>query len=496
MKLGIELIERIKKFNNKEALIDSNGSYTYKDLLKASQTIASLLLNKKNDLNESRIAYMIQPSFEYVSSKLGIWLSGGIAVPLCISHTEPEIEYILNNIEAESIITSPDFAEKIKRVSKKSKLILTSEIYADPREETPRIDESRRAMILYTSGTTSNPKGVVSTHYNIKNQIKSLVTSWGWVNNDFILNVLPLHHLHGILNILLCSLWSGAKCEMIPEFDSDLVWNKFIQSNYSIFMAVPTIYSLLIEKWNDADVIKKQEMSNACRKMRLMVSGSAALPVKTLEKWEKISGHRLLERYGMTEIGMALSNPLIGEKIPGHIGKSLPGVNVKLFDENNREIIDGSPGEIGVKGANVFLEYWRNEDATQNSFYNGWFKTGDIAIKNNKGIYKILGRNSVDIIKSGGYKISALEIEEVLRSHSKISECAVVGIEDDTWGEVISAALVLKEGEDLSLDQLKKWGSNYIAKYKIPRKMILIDQLPRNNMGKVNKQKIKELFTR
>jgi malonyl-CoA/methylmalonyl-CoA synthetase len=235
-------------------------------------------------------------------------------------------------------------------------------------------------------------------------------------------------------------------------------------------------------------------MSAACGQMRLMVSGSAALPVQTLERWRAISGHTLLERYGMTEIGMALSNPLRGERRPGFVGVPLPGVHVRLVDEEGREMEPGTPGEIEVRGATVFREYWHRPEATAAAFHDGWFRTGDVAVVED-GYYRILGRRSVDIIKTGGFKVSALEIEEVLRSHPAIAECAVVGVQDADWGERICAAVELRDGAGLSLDALQGWAREHLAPYKLPRALRSVAALPRNAMGKVTKPDVATLFT-
>jgi malonyl-CoA/methylmalonyl-CoA synthetase len=257
-------------------------------------------------------------------------------------------------------------------------------------------------------------------------------------------------------------------------------------------MAVPTVYFKLISHWETLSDEQKTTFKKALQKFRLMVCGSAALPVSILEKWEIISGHTLLERYGMTEIGMAISNPYNGERRPGYVGLALPGVSVKLVDEHNKEVTIDQPGEIQIKGPNVFLEYWNKTDATKNTFTeDGWFKTGDVAIMEN-GYYRIMGRNSVDIIKSGGYKISALEIEEVLRTYSSIADCAVVGIDNEEWGELIVAAIVVKEAIDTK--DLDTWLRTKMASYKTPRKYLVLDELPRNAMGKVVKNDVKKLF--
>ncbi|MGB5481848.1 MAG: AMP-binding protein, partial [Eudoraea sp.] len=288
-------------------------------------------------------------------------------------------------------------------------------------------------------------------------------------------------------------LWSGACCEFLSKFSAKAVFDTFCKNEVNVFMAVPTIYFKLITYYNELPESDQQKISEQLKSFRLMVSGSAALPVSVLEQWKDISGHTLLERYGMTEMGMAISNPYYGERKPGHIGQALHGVSIRLADENDMEVAEGMQGEIQIKGANVFKEYWNKPKETANTFTaDGWFKSGDIAVLDD-GSYKILGRNSIDIIKSGGYKISALEIEEVLRTHPKIKDCGVVGIPDDEWGEIIGASLILAS-KDLDIEKLKTWLSDKLPGYKTPRKYIIQDDLPRNVMGKVTKNDIKQLF--
>jgi malonyl-CoA/methylmalonyl-CoA synthetase len=223
-----------------------------------------------------------------------------------------------------------------------------------------------------------------------------------------------------------------------------------------------------------------------------MVCGSAALPVSVLETWQTVSGHRLLERYGMTEIAMALSNPYDGERKPGYVGLPLPGVHVRLCDDENN-IVNGEPGEIQVKGDNVFKEYWQRPEETAASFTtDGWFRTGDVAEVDADGYYKILGRKSQDIIKSGGYKVSALEIEELLRQHPQVKDASVVGLPDDEWGEIIAAALVTVDAIDEGA--LSIWLRERLSKYKVPRRLLMVSDFPRNAMGKVVKNDLKKLF--
>jgi malonyl-CoA/methylmalonyl-CoA synthetase len=502
--VNLPLINRAQEHGEKIAiLVPKVEAFTYRDLLYASSQIATNLLQDAEDLEEQRVALLIPPSFEYVATQWGIWRAGGVAVPLCISHPLPELEYVITNSGASMIVAHPDFEEILRPILSRRReenapapnlrLILTSETLTDADKPLPEVDLARRALILYTSGTTGKPKGVVTTHQNIQAQVTSLIAAWEWTSSDRILHILPLHHVHGIINVLTCALWAGAECHMVSKFDPETVWQCIGAGDLTLFMAVPTIYVKLISAWENTSPDRQQLLAAGCAQMRLMVSGSAALPVRVLEKWQSISGHLLLERYGMTEIGMALSNPLHGQRLPGSVGVPLLGVEVKLVDEDGTLVPSGTPGEIQVKSDGVFLEYWQNPAATATAFQDGWFRTGDLAVVEH-GNYRILGRMSVDIIKTGGYKVSALEIEEVLRSHPDIQECAVVGVEDPEWGERVCAALVLHPQRQLTLAALRSWAKEQLAVYKVPTQIVVVTELPRNVMGKVTKPTVVELF--
>ncbi|NDJ21690.1 AMP-binding protein [Nostoc sp. B(2019)] len=493
--MNLPLITRAEENNEKIAIITDEGAFTYQDLLQISSRMATSLLKNVQDLKEQRVAFLIPPGFEYVATQWGIWRAGGIAVPLCISHPRPELEYVITNSGAAIIIAHPNFEDILRLIATEQNLrfILTSETLPDHVGRLPEIDITRRALILYTSGTTGKPKGVVTTHQNIQAQVTSLTTAWEWTSSDRILHILPLHHIHGIINVLTCALWAGAECQMLSKFDAETVWNRICDGGLTLFMAVPTIYVKLIAAWKTTSSDRQKSMTAGCGKMRLMVSGSAALPVQVLEKWQSISGHFLLERYGMTEIGMALSNPLHGQRYSGYVGEPLPQVEVRLVDESGEIVPPGTPGEIQIKGPGVFLEYWQNPQATAKAFQDSWFCTGDIAVVEN-GNYRILGRMSVDIIKTGGYKVSALEIEEVLTTHPDIQECAVVGVADPEWGERVCAALVLQPQRQLKLESFRGWAKEQLAVYKIPTKILIVEELPRNAMGKVTKPTVVELF--
>jgi malonyl-CoA/methylmalonyl-CoA synthetase len=478
------------------AVKSNDQTFSYTQLLNKAEGFAKKLLGNQQDLNEATVAFMVSPGFEYVYSQWAIWLSGGIAVPISESHPLESIKYILENTGAKTLICSKKHKKTVANFCAANAIDLwtVEELsFEDTNKTLPDIDGKRKAMILYTSGTTSLPKGVLSTHNCIEFQIKTLVEAWDWKASDHIINVLPLHHIHGIINILGCSMYVGAICEFLPNFSEEKLLGIFKKGQVNVFMAVPTIYYKLISYIEGLNSGEKSNIKSTFSKFRLMVCGSAALPVSVMEKWEKISGHRLLERYGMTEIGMAISNSYQGNRIAGYVGQALPNVKVRLVSESNEVLGKDEPGEIQIKGPNVFSEYWQNPKATKEAFTeDGWFKTGDIALYEN-GSYKILGRNSTDIIKSGGYKISALEIEEIIRTYKGINDCAVVGIPNEEWGEIVACALETNQ-QEVDLESLNQWIREKLPSYRVPRNYIIMDTLPRNNMGKVTKNNVKDLF--
>lgn len=491
-----DFIKQANSYLKNTAVISDGVSYSYRELLDQSHGFASLLLNGSLDLAEQRIAFMVNPGFDYVKVQWGIWRAGGIAVPLCLSHPLPSLQYVIEDTGATVIVVSPQYAILLTDLAKQKNinLIILDGESNGVKSDLPAVTSDRRAMILYTSGTTNLPKGVVTTHKNILAQVKSLVVAWEWKQSDAILNVLPLHHVHGIVNVVCCALYSGASCRFLPEYDASIVFDVFKKGMVNVFMAVPTIYFKLITYYETLTEIEQAEISVAMKNFRLMVSGSAALPVSVMEKWKKISSHTLLERYGMTEIGMAISNPYRGERKAGYVGLPLPGVQIRLADESGNEIKGDEPGEILVKGETVFGEYWKRPEATKDSFtVDGWFKTGDVAVIEN-GYIRIMGRNSVDIIKSGGYKISALEIEEVLRSSPHVKDCAVVGLENEEWGELVAAAIVVAGDQSVDTSLINIWMRERMPAYRVPRKYIILKDLPRNAMGKVTKNELKKLF--
>ena len=481
---------------DKVALIEGDNAFTYGQIEHRIAQFASGLLAGRSDLEEARVAFLMPAGVDYVTTLHGVWRAGGIAIPLNVASAESEWEHCLTSAGVAQVIVDDSNLGSIEGLCRRLSIPVAtvSDSSTGSMLPLPELSPERRAMIVFTSGTTSKPKGAVTTHGNIAAQIETLIAAWEWQADDVIPLFLPLHHVHGIINVLSCALWAGATVHAMPKLDLTALCAQVAADTYSVFMAVPTIYVKLIDY---LETLEDPEVEGICEgfaNMRLNVSGSAACPVEVFEEWRDLTGQMLLERYGMTEIGMALSNPYRGERRPGYVGQALPEVTVQLVDEEGGIVTgEDTPGEIRIQSPTVFLEYWGNQKATDSSFSDGWFCTGDIAVIED-GYYRIMGRSSVDIIKSGGYKLSALEIENTLLGHPHIAEVAVVGVADRTWGEAVAAVVALKGDADMTLDSLRGWCDGKLSSYKVPKQLQVVDALPRNAMGKVMKTSLKPLF--
>ncbi|GLH12932.1 Luciferin 4-monooxygenase [Gryllus bimaculatus] len=548
----IPVFRRAAEYCDRIALRDIHGDYTYRGVFLSSRQFACEIRDNL-DGQQERVAFLCPNDATYVITQWACWMSGQIAVPLSPSHPAPILEYYVTDSDVKLLVTTPEYADIMSEISKKTgrKLLILEEalrvlamkqtvkpsfiipgyasdfeVITDDRELLkgglePEFYDDNNALILYTSGTTGQPKGVVISHSNLQAQISGMVDAWGWSQKDIILHTLPLHHVHGIVNALMCPLHVGARCVMLPKFESARVWSQLLAVNVAqtervnVFMAVPTIYMKLIEEY-DKIFAKNERMKEYIRatcsqKIRLMVSGSAPLPLPIFNRWEEITGHRILERYGMTETGMILSNPLIGERKPGFVGFPMPEVQVQIArsetDGKSSVLVSGkstgsilhskesTKGELRVKGPGIFREYWRRPKATEKEFTaDGWFRTGDTA-EYVDGSYRLLGRTSVDIIKTGGYKVSAVEVETHLLGHPDISDVAVVGLSDITWGQKVAAVVVARDNAEIILSKIREWAKDRMAPYSIPTVLKVVEKLPKNSMGKVNKkQLVNEIF--
>ena len=334
------LVRRAPGFGGRRALIDPAGEWTYDDLAARASGLAAVLLDRRHDLEEARVALAAPPGLPYVAGQWGTWMAGGVSVPLSLQQTRSRVGVHPRRQPGDGGDRRAGACRDLGPLAAARSIRLTSTDNAvaapspGPFEwpSIPAIGPDRRALMLYTSGTTSLPKGVVLTHGNLAAQVECLSEAWAWQPDDCALHVLPLNHTHGVINVLACALWNGAACEFAGGFDAAQVWQRLASGDITVFMAVPTIYSRLIAAWREAPPDVRAAWSRGAAGLRLFVSGSAALPVPVLEEWRAITGHTLLERYGMTEIGMALSNPLHGARRPGFVGAPLPGVEVRVVE--------------------------------------------------------------------------------------------------------------------------------------------------------------------
>eukprot|EP00047_Mylnosiga_fluctuans_P020659 m.94754 g.94754 ORF g.94754 m.94754 type:complete len:517 (-) comp8581_c0_seq3:108-1658(-) len=479
------------------AIVSHNVSYTYGRLLEDSASLAHTLCQheKVSDLAGHRVAFLAPPTYDWAAMHWAIWRAGGVSVPLSPHHTPAELEYFIKDSQSSVVLAHPKHAAGLASLGLDVPILTFAPSQGlpsgPPAEALPTVEPDRDAMIIYTSGTTGKPKGVVTSHKNVLSQVRTLYAAWEWTQDDVIYNVLPLHHIHGIVNVVLCGLYAGARVDMADGFHAQATLDRLRAGDLTLFMAVPTVYARLLAAIRELPTSEQSALREAMSRLRLMVSGSAALPRPVMEAWEKASGHVLLERYGMTEIGMALSNPLHGPRLPGRVGQPLPGVLVHIEGGTTE-------GELLVGGPSVFKRYWNRPDATREAFgQGGMFRTGDIvAYDREANSYTILGRASVDIIKSGGYKLSALEIEPAVLSHPAVSGCAVVGLPDLSWGERVTAVVTLHPGQTLTLDALREHCKAELASYKLPSVLKILDAIPRNAMGKVNKKELVKFLLR
>jgi malonyl-CoA/methylmalonyl-CoA synthetase len=389
-----------------------------------------------------------------------------------------------------TLVCSQSFAEQARAFAGGRRVLFVEDLRdATPATSLPAPQQTDAALQLYTSGTTGKPKGAVITHANLEVQQELVGAAWGFTPKDTLLHALPLHHMHGLAIALLTALGAGAATRL-TTFDAAAIWEAMKEA--TVFMGVPAMYHRLFVAFDAADDDTRARWSAHAGALRLATSGSAALPVTLAQRWRVLTGSIPLERFGMTEIGVGLTNPLEGERFPGCVGFPLPSVETRIVGEDGR---DAETGELWVRGPSVFAGYHRRVEETRNAFAPDagggapWFKTGDtVTRQGHAGPFKILGRTSIDILKSGGYKLSALEIEEVLREHPAVGEIAVVGVPDEAWGERVVACVVRSaSAPPCDAEALRAFAKERIAAYKVPKDVVFLAALPKNALGKVLK---------
>jgi malonyl-CoA/methylmalonyl-CoA synthetase len=456
------------------ALEFRDRTHTFGELDSRSNRLAQLF-RKKGLATGDRLCVYLVNSVEMIDIYLACVKLGVIFVPINILYRDREISHILSDADPRALISDESITTNVP-VWKSAELLRGAVEMEDVRPFAD-LDGDSPAGIIYTSGTTGTSKGAVLTHNNFAANTVNLLVCWRITDADRFLLALPLFHVHGLGNGLHCWLVSGCRVRLLERFEHQTAAATFLDFRPTLFFGVPTIYVRLLG-------IERATAREIGGFMRLFVSGSAPLPAQVLEEFRDLFGHTILERYGMSETIMNISNPYEGERRPGTVGFPLPGVSVRLLNHELQPVSDGETGEVYLRGPNVFAGYWKRDDATRDAFVDGYFRTGDLATRSPDGYFTLSGRKS-DLIISGGFNIYPREIEEFLQEQAEIAEAAVVGLPDRMRGEVPVAYVVMAEVIDISLIEARC--REKLASFKVPRAFIPVEKLPRNAMGKIQK---------
>jgi len=474
---------------------DGEKVYTYSELFADADRLAAGLAARglaKGD----RVAFFLGNRPEFVAAYLAVIRLGAVMVPINLAYRRREIAHMLGDAEPRLLLTERDQLAILDEVAPEERqsveeLLLAEDLEgwrADPSSFTPPlVEEDDLAMLLYTSGTTGRSKGAMITHGNVLATMTALLAAWAWQPDDALLLTLPLFHTHGLVVGLHCALAAGATTLLRRRFEAAAVTDDLLSGKPTLFFGVPTMYVRLVEE------LKRRGTGSGFARMRLFCSGSAPLSPETFAAFRDLTGHDILERYGMTETGMNLSNAYAGPRLPGTVGTPLPGVSIRIVDRENREVPSGEEGDLQVRGSNVFAGYWRAPEKTAESFIHDdlgrrWFRTGDLARRDPAtGYITLLGRSS-ELILSGGFNIYPREVEEVLTTFPGVREAAVVGRPHPDWGEVPVAYLVVESTVDDS--ELIAFCKAQMAGFKVPREVRFVEALPRNALGKVQKHRL------
>jgi len=469
---------------------------TFSEINRNANKIANAL--RKISVNKGdRVALFLANNLELVHFFAGILKNGSIVVPMNTYFKEIEAKHMLNDSGAKVILTDKERLPIIKKILPqlnflKHVIAIDSNDYInfndfikDAPDTNPdiEIDDEDGSIMFYTSGTTGRCKGALLSHRNMESDLEALKQTWHLTAKDKLILALPLYHIHGLGVALCSSFYNGYSFVLRKKFDPEEVLTLIEKEKCTLFMGVPTMYVKILELEDK----EKYDVSS----MRLFISGSAPLSAETFKEFKDAFGHEVLERAGMSETNMNFSNPYHGKRKPGTVGLPLPGVQVKIVDNEFNPVPRGKEGEILLKGPNVFKGYWNCEEKTRESFRGGWFITGDLGKIDEDGYVTFMGRNK-DLIISGGLNIYPVEIEEVINMHPEVAESAVVGVYDKCFGEAVKAFIVLRDGIKISDNEIIAYCKQRLASYKKPKHVEFIDALPRNTMGKVQKNILRE----
>jgi malonyl-CoA/methylmalonyl-CoA synthetase len=457
------------------ALECEDATYTFGELDSRSNRLAQLLLARGLKPGDRLCVYLAN-CVEMIDLYLASVKLGLIFVPINILYRDREITHILGDAEPSLIVGQASGLPGQDGVLFHSDLTKQAGTFLNHRPAVSLTSDTP-AGIIYTSGTTGTSKGAVLTHNNFAANAVTLLNAWQITSDDRLLLALPLFHVHGLGNGLHSWLASGCRMRLLERFDHQKIAVEFLSFRPTLFFGVPAMYVRLLD-------LPPEQAREIGASMRLFVSGSAPLSPQTFEEFRDRFGHTILERYGMSETLMNIGNPYSGERRPGSIGLPFPGVAVRLLDPAGHPVADGATGEIYLRGANIFTGYWCREEATRAAFTDGYFRTGDLAVRSTDGYYTLCGRKS-DLIISGGFNIYPREIEEFLEDQDGIAEAAVAAAPDHVRGEVPIAYIVT--AKPIHLDDLEALCREKLASFKVPRSFIVVDQLPRNALGKIQK---------
>ncbi len=474
---------------------EDGRSFTYGDLDATSARYARLL-EELGVMRGDRVAAQVEKSPEAVFLYLAVLRLGAVYVPLNPAYTTAELEYFIGDAAPRVVVCRPEDETAMRPIAGDDVSLLTlgaardgslvgrSQALPADRPPSPAAPDDL-AAILYTSGTTGRSKGAMLTHANLAANGQTLRELWAFTADDVLLHALPLFHAHGLFVALHCALLAGARMLFLARFDADAVLRLLPRA--SVLMGVPTFYTRLL---SHAGLTRAK-----CARVRLFISGSAPLLAETHHRFRERTGHAILERYGMTESGMNCSNPLVGERLPGSVGPPLPGVEVRIADARGHVLGAGETGVLEVRGPNVFRGYWRMPEKTSAEFRaDGFFITGDVARIDERGYVHLVGRTR-DLIISGGLNVYPKEIEEVLNGVEGVVESAVVGVPHPDFGEaVIAVVLRSADHSDLTEKAVVAAARKRLAAYKAPKRVFFTDALPRNAMGKVQKNLLQERY--